>query len=130
MERFWDPWSRWPSYSIVREGLWHPTMDVYDRPDDLVVELELPGTSEEDVEISVEDGHLVVEGSRSAGPDRNEDERSFSERAFGAFHRIVHLPTDVDESAAKGAFENGILTVTLPKKKRAQAKKVKIAAGK
>jgi len=126
MDRMLDTWYRWPSTSIVREGLWHPTVDVYNRQNDILVELELPGLTKAEVDVSVEEDHLVVEGSRSRSTEYKEEDQYYSERVYGGFHRVVHLPTSVDADNAKASLSNGLLSITLPKKKREGGKKIKL----
>lgn len=126
MDRILDTWYRLPSTSIVREGLWHPTMDIYNRNGEIVVELELAGLKEKDVDVSVEEDHLIVEGTRSRSTEYKEGESYYSERAYGTFHRVVHLPVSVDTDKAKASFKDGLLVVTLPKKERERGKKIKL----
>jgi HSP20 family protein len=109
---------------IREEGLWHPTMDIYNRKEELVVELEIPGMKPGDIDITVEDNHLIVEGSRNRSSEFSDDERYYSERLFGSFHRVVHLPTDVDDTKSKASFKEGMLVVRLPKKKREGGRKI------
>ena len=113
-----DMWYRSPSASIVRQGLWHPMMDIYIRNGEIVAELELPGLKEDDLDISIEQDHLVVEGSRSRSADYRQEDGYYSERTYGEFRRVVHLPVSVDEDNATASFSDGLLTITLPKKIR------------
>ena len=85
----------------VREGLWHPTMDIHNRPHELLVELELPGVTMEDLDLTIQENHLILEGSRRRSEEDKEDERFYSERLFGAFHRVVHLPAEVEGPLAR-----------------------------
>lgn len=117
-----------PSQSVAG-GLWHPAMDIYNRKDDLVVELELPGLKPEDIDMSLQEDHLVVEGSRGRSSEYSEETVYFSERFFGGFHRVVHLPTSVDADGAKASFKDGLLTITLPKKARERGKRIELETG-
>jgi HSP20 family protein len=126
MERMLDWWFGGPRHRKVTQGLWHPTIDIYDRADDIVAELELPGLDAKNVDVSVEDDHLIVEGRRQRNGQYADEEQYYTERAYGGFHRIVHLPTSVDPDKVIADLKDGILTVTLPKKERAKAKKVKL----
>jgi HSP20 family protein len=126
MERMLDWWFGGPRHRRVRQGLWHPTIDIYDRADDVVAELEVPGLEAKDVDVSVEDDHLIVEGKRERNGQYADEEQYYTERAYGRFHRIVHLPTSVDPDKVVADLDGGILTVTLPKKDRAKAKKVEL----
>jgi len=110
----------------AQEGLWHPTMDIYNRPHELVVELELPGVRMEDVDLRVEENHLILEGTRRRSETYKEDDRFYTERLFGAFHRVVHLPSDVDAEGVEAHFSEGLLMIRLPKIHRTQGKKIEI----
>ena len=110
----------------VREGLWHPIMDIYDRANEIVVELELPGVDMKDVSLTVREGHLVVEGTRRLMGSDKESERFFSERPYGAFHRVVHLPTEVSTEKAEARFHEGLLVIRLPKVAREKGKTIEI----
>jgi len=126
MDRAFDsPFELLPRMT-VREGVWHPTMDMHNRPREIIVELELPGTRMEDLELTVQENHLVLEGSRSRSEEYKEDERFYSERLFGGFHRVVHLPTEVDADEAEAHFNEGLLIIRLPKTKREGGKKIEI----
>ena len=110
----------------VREGLWHPTMDVYNLPQEIVVCLELPGVKMEDLELTIEENHLIVEGSRRRIEEYKEEDLFHTERSFGGFHRIVHLPSDVDADTTEARFTDGLLTIKMPKVKRLAGKKIDI----
>lgn len=111
---------------IAREGLWHPTMDVYSRPSEMIVELEVPGVEMKDVKLTVRENHLIVEGSRRPPEARKEEDRYLAERDYGAFHRVIHLPTEVDTEKAEARLHEGVLTIRLPKSEREGGKSIKI----
>lgn len=126
MDRLFDsPFELLPRMT-AQEGLWHPTMDIYNRPHELVVELELPGVRMEDVDLRVEENHLILEGTRRRSETYKEDDRFYTERLFGAFHRVVHLPSDVDAEGVEAHFSEGLLMIRLPKIHRTQGKKIEI----
>jgi len=103
-------------------------MDIYNRNEEIVVELELPGLKESDLDVSIEEDHLIVEGSRSRSTEYKEEESYFSERSYGGFHRIVHLPASVDADSAQARFSEGVLTITLPKKVREGGKRIEVTS--
>jgi HSP20 family protein len=117
-----------PAMTTVREGLWHPTMDVYDLANEIMIEFELPGMKMEDLCLQIEESHLVLEGNRKRSEKHKEEDRFYMERMFGKFHRVVHLPSDVDADCAEARFADGLLTVRLPKVKRVEGKKIDIKA--
>ena len=112
-----------------RQAPWVPAMDVYETDDEVVVTVELPGLSAEDVDVSVEDSTLTVSGSREFSSDVEEGSYHRIERRYGAFSRALTLPPQVDTSKVGARFEDGVLTVDVPKIEKAKPKKIQIKAG-
>jgi HSP20 family protein len=92
-----------------------PSLEVEEADDHYRVTAELPGLSQDDVEVAWQDGRLRIRGEKR-GEQRSG--RSVSERWFGRFERQVSLP-DVDDARAQAVFRDGLLTITLPKSQRA-----------
>jgi HSP20 family protein len=92
-----------------------PRIDVADRADAIEITAELPGVDRKDVQVTVEDGYLLISGEKKL--ERKADERGVYhvERAFGAFQRVVPLPDEIDASRCEANFDNGTLTIRLPK---------------
>ncbi len=91
-----------------------PPVDVNETDEDIIVTLELPGVEKENIEITSVDNELSVQAKRSAGPERDERVQK-GERSYDLFKRTVKLPSGIKSEQAKAAFNNGLLTVTLPK---------------
>ncbi len=127
MGRMLDTWCGQPSNQMRQEGLWHPLMDVYDGDKEIVVELEIPGIDPDKIEVSIEEDHLFVEGSRANSRENGSDGRYYSERPSGGFHRIVHLSCSVDPDNVHAKYRDGILEITLPKQERARGKKIEVS---
>ena len=111
---------RVPSWS----GGW-PSLEVNASDNELRVSAELPGMDEKDVEILVDDGVLTIRGEKKS--ETEDQGRRFSERYYGRFERSIALPYEVEEDKASASFQNGVLTVTLPKSAKAQEKAKRIA---
>jgi HSP20 family protein len=108
-------------------GMAWPSIEVIPSDKDVKVTAELPGLEEKDVEVLVDEDVLTLRGEkRSETEDR---ERGFSERYYGHFERVIPLPFAVEEDKAEASFQNGVLTVTLPKSPKAQEKGKRIAIG-
>jgi HSP20 family protein len=92
-----------------------PAMDVTERADAYVAELELPGLKPEDFHVELQDGVLSIRGERKQ--EKEEKGRRFhrTERVHGSFERRIALPTAVDADQVAAAYEDGVLTVTVPK---------------
>ncbi len=116
--RLWGVRSAWPS------------VDVEETEKEYRVTAELPGLEERDVEVLLQDGLLTVRGEKKLETEARN--RSYSERFYGRFERQITLDRDVDDSAVKATFKNGVLTVTVPKDARAseRSKRITINSGK
>ncbi len=109
-----------------REWLWVPAMDMYETDDALVVKMALPGVDPEKVEIRIAGDVLTIRGH--VEEDVVEEGASYylRERRTGAFSRSVQLPVPVEADKAEAVFENGVLTLTLPKAEEVRPKTIKI----
>lgn len=123
-----SPWASWTSPYMVHDGFWHPATNVYNRKEEIVVELELPGIDEKDIDVSAEADELIVTGTRNRPKEYRDEEEYASERSYGKFHRIIRLPNTVDTDGVKASFKAGLLTVTLPKREKARGKRILLAA--
>lgn len=96
-------------------GPWAPTSDVVETDNAYVITAELPGVSDSDVEISVDDGVLTLEGSRRQEATHEDERHHQRERSFGNFRRRFPLPADVAADRITAGVAYGVLKVTLPK---------------
>ena len=92
-----------------------PAFDLYQNLDEVVVKANLPGLKSDDVQISVTKAILTLRGEVKQETEEKEATWHLLERRYGMFERSVMLPTDVQTDKAKADFENGVLTITLPK---------------
>jgi len=106
---------------------WMPAMDLLEAGDHFVLRADLPGLSEEDVSIELEDSTLTVSGERKA--DHTSEEGGFYrvERASGAFSRSLTLPKGIDPEAVSASFDRGVLEVRIPKPEQRKPRKIAIA---
>jgi len=105
---------------------WAPALDVYEDKDNFVVHTELPGLKREDIEVTLEDGGLVISGERKAEEKRNEGEIRRQERFYGKFQRALTLPAPVAADKVKAQYKDGVLTVTVPKAEEAKPRKIDV----
>jgi len=110
----------------TREGLWHPAVNICNSDDRIAVEVELPGMKNQDIDVSVREQHLLIQGSRPPSEWAEQGESYHTERATGRFPRIIHLPVDVDAEATGARYEDGILTVTMAKRRREGGRRIEI----
>jgi HSP20 family protein len=105
---------------------WTPAFDVYEDKDNFVVKAELPGMKKEEINVSLQDGCLVISGERK-GETRGECTEIYrAERFFGKFQRSVSLPAAVAAAQVKAEYKDGVLTVTLPKAEEAKPKQIEV----
>jgi HSP20 family protein len=103
-----------------------PSVDVFQRGNDLVVHAELPGIKREEVNVEVNEGRLTLSGQREQRSDVDRGDTYRSERTFGSFYRAIPLPDDADTDHAQARFQDGVLEVTIPIPRRAQPKARKL----
>ncbi len=106
-------------------------MDVRETDETVNVDFELPGMKPEDMNVTVQNGMLTVSGERTREYREGEDESAYSlrERHYGRFERSFRLPTSVDVEELEAHYENGILTVTLPKHETAKPRRIQVTSG-
>jgi HSP20 family protein len=112
----------------VAAGLRAPDVDMYQTDDDVVVRTSLPGMKAEDVQITITGDLLSLKGEFKEREDKKEKAYHLREQRFGSFERILSLPTHVMADKAKADFENGVLTITLPKAEEVKPKTITIKA--
>ncbi len=104
-------------------------MDLVETDDDLVLRADLPGLSEGDVNIEVEDNVLTISGQRKAEHEERKEGYYRVERAYGSFSRSLTLPEGVDPERVRANFDRGVLEVRIPKPEQRKPRKVTISAG-
>ena len=109
--------------SLLGRSGW-PSIEAVETDKDVRVSAELPGMDEKDVEVLVDEDALIIRGEKKA--ETEDKERRFSERYYGRFERVIPLPLTVEQDKIEASFNNGVLTVTLPKSAKAQEKAKRI----
>jgi HSP20 family protein len=122
---FFDP----PTGNGASMRRWIPAMDLVETADDFVLRADLPGLTEQDVSIDLEDTVLTVSGERKAEHDEGEEGYYRVERATGAFSRSLTLPEGVDADAIQASFADGVLEIRIPKPEQRKPRKVAISVG-
>ena len=114
----------------ARVGAWVPAVDIYQTEQNVVLKAELPGVDPNDVEATVHEGTLYLKGERKYEKEVKEEHYHHVERAYGSFARSFELPASIDEDKVQADFKDGVLTLTMPKREEAKAKKIKISVAK
>jgi HSP20 family protein len=120
---FEDAWTR-PGFGVRAEREIRLPLDVYTTPSEIMITANVPGLKPEDVEVTLEGDTLTLRGEFKA-PMENVD-YIFQERPYGKFSRALTINVPVDNDKVEAAFENGVLTITLPKAEAARPKTIKV----
>ena len=108
---------------------WAPAVDIYETENELVVKADLPDVNPQDLDIRVENNILTIRGERKFESKVNEDNYLRIERAYGSFSRSFSLANSVKTEAIKADYQNGVLTLSLPKREEAKPKQIKVTVG-
>jgi HSP20 family protein len=128
MDRLFDDAFTRP-FSLMREGgsAWStPAIDMYQTDNEVVVKASLPGIKADEVQINVTGDVLTLKGEMKHDEEKKDKSWQIREHRWGAFERSVMLPTGVVSDKAKADFENGILTITLPKSESVKPRTITI----
>ena len=105
---------------------WVPPADIFEEDNAIRIMAEVPGVRPEDVKLTVENNVLTIQGSKQQVAEERAERVHRYERTYGAFERSFTLPTTVDANSIKASYENGVLTVTLPKVERAKPRQIEV----
>ncbi len=108
------------------QAVWRPRMDLIETEEAYRLHLDMPGMSTDDIKISYQDNELVVSGERTSKRADEGEEFVRVERSFGQFRRAFTLPRTVDADSISATYENGVLTVTVPKTETVKPRQIEI----
>ncbi len=108
---------------------WAPSVDIYETEHELVVKADLPEVDPKDLDIRVENNILTIRGERKFEKNVNEENYLRVERAYGSFARSFTLANTVNSEAIKADYQNGVLTLSIPKREEAKPKQIKVNVG-
>lgn len=109
---------------------WVPPVDITEQNDAIAIHAEVPGVTPDHVKISVEGNVLTINGTKEQTREDKTERVHRYERTYGAFQRTFTLPPTVDPSGIRAAYENGVLTVTLPKAEKAKPRQIPVDVAK
>jgi HSP20 family protein len=127
MDRLWDDY-----FGSGRRGLqpltgeFAPPVDVKETAEQVVVKAEVPGMEAKDINISVSGEVLTIKGEKKSEREEKEENYHLVERSYGSFSRSLVLPAAVDLDKIEAKYDNGVLTVTCPKKEEVKPKPIEI----
>ncbi|ADR19044.1 Hsp20/alpha crystallin family protein [Calditerrivibrio nitroreducens] len=116
----------YPEAAVQNRGEFVPPVDVFEKENEIVLLMDIPGVSEEDIEIQVNDGVLSIKGEKKAPFEKENDNCYRMERQFGKFSRMFSLPNYLDFTNIKASLKDGLLKISIPKSEQAKAKVIKV----
>lgn len=117
-------WPREDGGSIT--SAWIPPVDVFEEKDSLRIMAELPGVKADEVRISLENNVLTIRGEKKQTAEEHAERVHRYERAYGMFERSFTVPTTIDADHIKASYEDGVLTLNLPKVERAKPRQISV----
>jgi len=113
----------------MAQGAWIPPVDIYETKESIVLNVELPGVTKDDISLEVKDSTLTIRGEKKLEKDVKEENFHRMERTYGSFTRAFTLPSTVQQDKVKAKFRDGILEIRLPKAEEAKPKQIKVDVG-
>lgn len=111
---------------LFTETDWIPAVELIEEDDEFVLTAELPGLSKDDVNVSVDDNVLTLEGEKRIEREETRDRTHIRERQYGTFARSFTLPRNVDATKIRADFQDGLMKVHLPKGEAAKSRKIEV----
>jgi HSP20 family protein len=108
---------------------WAPALDISERKDAYLVTVELPGVDADDLQVTLEDGLLTIQGERYFAHDSSEQHFHRVERRYGAFRRSITLPAHVMAEQIEATVDNGVLQIMVPKTEEATPRRIQVRPG-
>ena len=109
------------------ESSYAPAVDVQENDDAFVITADIPGIGKDDLKIDILDDSVTIQGQRNHGSEEEKDQYHRIERSYGTFKRQFHLPGGFVHKKTKAQFENGVLTLTLPKPELQKPKRIEVS---
>ena len=128
MDRLFDRFFEPASGEMSVLGEWEPKVDIAETKDAITLKAEVPGVDQKDITILLQDGVLTIKGEKEEEKEEKDKRYHRVERSYGAFARVMRLPSAVDESKAAASFKDGVITITLPKAPEAKGTTIPVKA--
>ena len=105
---------------------WAPSVDIYETENELVLNAEIPGINQEDIEVKIEDNTLTLRGERKFEEETKEENYHRIERSYGSFFRSFSLPHYIDQEKINAEHDNGVLRIHMPKKPELKPRSIRV----
>lgn len=121
--------SMWPDFE--NGSPWGMPAEVVETDDEIRFEVEMPGFREEDIEVTLENNVLTISGEKKSEREEGQKDSDYRlyERRYGRFQRSFTVPPTVRADDTNATYENGVLSIRLPKSEEAKPRRIRIAAG-
>ncbi len=116
----------WQGAAAASTPAWAPALDISERKDAYLVAVDLPGVAAGDLQITMEDSLLTIQGERHVAHDSSEQQFHRVERRYGAFRRAITLPAHVVADAIQATVDAGVLQIVVPKMEEAKPKRIQV----
>ena len=113
-------------FGTFESGRWPIPIDVVSEGEDVVVRASLPGLKPEDISVTLEDRLLTIQGETGVDSEVEKGDYLVRERRVGRFSRSLRLPTSVDADKAEPTYDNGVLTITIPRQESGNTRRLEV----
>ena len=110
---------------VARE-VWSPPVDILERGNEIVLKVDLPGVSQEEIDIRVEENSLTIQGERRLLKETSEENYIQIERPYGTFRRTFNIPRMIRQERIKASYKDGVLTIVLPRRQEPQPRQIMV----
>lgn len=121
---FFNEIASWPS--SYNDRILSPNTDIIENDSDYNLEMELPGVTQDNIDLKIDSNILTIEGKKEQCSEKKDKNYHMQERYYGSFYRSISLPSNIDEEHIEAQFKDGILSIKIPKKEQSKAKKIKV----
>jgi HSP20 family protein len=118
-----------PDHEWAQPALWGLAVDMVENKDEFVVKASVPGINPNDLDISYSDDTLTIKGEIKEDKETKEDQYHLRERRYGTFMRSITLPTKIKGDAIEASYQDGVITLRLPKAEEVKPKRIAIKVG-
>ena len=108
----------------VARRVWSPPVDILERENEIILKVDLPEVTQDEIDIRVEGNTLTIQGERKFIKDASEENYIQIERPYGTFRRTFNLPRMIDQEGIKASYKDGVLRIVLPRKQEIQPKQI------
>ncbi len=105
-------------------GVWSPPVDILEKGNEVVLKVDLPEVTQDEIDIRVEGNTLTIQGERRFIKSASEENYIQIERPYGTFRRTFNLPRMIDQEGIKASYKDGVLRIVLPLKQEIQPKQI------